>query len=275
MTLHPSFRPWLWCVVWLVIGWSAIFQITHEYWPRLAGVTQADIMASQRSDKPGSFRVVALGDSLLSSSLPNPQAFNAMLPRDIFWAQMVAPAQDWRVFKSLLFKISELRPDVLLIQDDVLLQRGPEWGGYLNQARMAVAYAGRKALGLRQKRLGRPDRLNPAAQREAANTPSFADRYRNNVPVSPATIDFLHRLKKKFPRIVVMHLPKSSALEAAEESVQWQDTLRMTLGQMGIEFVTVGAPLADEQYSDGSHTNKRGRSARIEQFRGLIRNLQE
>jgi len=221
-------------------------------------------------EKPGaSVRIFALGDSLLRYSLPSPGEFNSMLGGDTEWLHLCEPAAHWSDFDPLIGDFRALRPSLIIVQDSLLKKREHR------PSRLEKAFFNvRKMIGRFVKNIlhgvSKPAQ-NDSRFELAEVQNSLRKTYTSNIPAEPKTLDFIARLKLIGGSVVVIHLPRSSSLNAGREEKEWLDYLQRTLEPMGIPVVTLGQPLPDDHYkADQSHTNDLGRAVRIEQFKKFV-----
>lgn len=276
MTVSQAYRPWLWCVVFLALGWSLIYSITREYWPHTSGIPLVSSQQLPQAQKEDFLAIVALGDSLLERSLPRPGTFNATLPDNVYWLHITYGGRDWREFEPLIGKLSWFQPQFILLEDQLLLTRPPGNGiAWLRKARKSLNFLVAEILGLSNEPPVERAPFNHVSENREDRLRHLNQWHLDNTPLDPLSVEFLEKLKRTGARVIVFRLPKSASLDAIEGRKPWEEMLGTLLNQMGIDFVTLGESLEDDLYYDGAHTNENGLLIREEQFRELVRSLQQ
>lgn len=272
MTIHPSFRPWLWCCAWLALIWSTLWLLTNALWLQVKGGPYPYNLNDSRLEELGSTRIVALGDSLLLVSLPRTGEFDATLADDIYWLHLASGGVDWNEFIPLIPQLGRLKPDVLLVHDQLLLYRGARsTKPFPVRARTMLSFYVSSFLNLKNKpaqRMRAPLNFERAVQLRIWI-------YSKNPEVHPGGIDFLDKLKMVSDRVIVFTLPRSENMRLRVEPENWLADLDRHLNRLGIERVTLGEPLPDDYYRDGAHVNKKGRQVRMDQFGELVGELNQ
>jgi len=276
LTVSLEYRPWLWCVLFLGLGWSLIYVITREYWPHTSGIPLVSSQQLPQAREEGSLAIVALGDSLLERSLPRPDQFNSTLPDNVYWLHITYGGRDWREFEPLLAKLSWFQPQFILLEDQLLLMRPPGGGiAWLRKARKTLNFVVSEILGLSNEPPGQRAPFNHVSENQEDRLRHLNQWHLDNIPLDPLSVEFLRDLKQTGARVIVFRLPKSASLDAIEGRKPWEEMLGTRLRQMGIDFVTLGESLAEDLYYDDAHTNEDGLAIREEQFRDLVRTLQQ
>ena len=260
MTIHPALRPWLWCCVWLAVIWIPLVMRANEFWLQSHGIP---------AEATGTPRIIAIGDSLLGRSLPPAEEFNALLPDGIYWLHVALDARDFRYFVALVSGLTRLEPDIILVEDQLLLNKWAELqSSLLDKEKRYTSAVVSDLFNLPEETL--PE-LIPFPKEVRLKYLQWA--YQSNLRFSTQALVFLQKLQEISDRVIVFSLPRAESLSPGAVEDRWLVMARQKLEPMGIPIIRLGETLPEDFYSDGSHVNDSGRAVRVAQFQKLVEEI--
>ena len=224
------------------------------------------MLADFKTDSGPPVKILALGDSLLSTSLSGSEDFSGVLDANMKLLPLYSGAARWTHFAALMSEFRSTKPQLIIVQDSLLqrtiLQPTALESALLNARRWAASYI----RSTRNKLI--PQDIPFTLQQWRAIKRS---EYSDSMPIAPEALEFLAELQALSNAVVVIHLPRSLAVEPVPETTNWIKHLQSKLEPMNIPVVILGGPLPNDHYDrDQVHPNDKGRVVRRKQFRDFV-----
>lgn len=279
--MHAAFRPWAWACVWIFIIWGSGFYATKTLIQRPMETFFDEIEAFP--EKSDAFIVIAFGDSLLRTSLPEAQEFRATLGNRVHWLHRHLAGADLLDFRYEIEMALDRGVDLILIQDALLLNTGRDQSPiqrFLRIAKRFVGYALTSPQKLTEDRqlLHELKHHSDAVYNPMVASPKIQEAreyrrkvYRDSTPLRPEIkAEIQSILVRHATKLVIFHLPAAAEFDPSSPHTPWLEELAREMIKIEVDTVSIGEPLKHNLYSDGRHINKWGQSARQEQFTSLI-----
>lgn len=275
MSIQRPLRPWAWCLGWLIVICLILIIFTKDLSP--LNYVANNIEASD-FNAMDTVTVMALGSSLLRVSLPVSIEFDSLLGDDIDWLHIWVSGGRWLYFSPLLPRIRELNPEVIFVHDELLNAEDKHPHPFFH-IRRSVRFLIRKGVNILAS-VANPTQSKNTVIRERKPVVDPQDIgtkrhylstiYTSNTPLNNNALDFLKQLKAVARSVVVFDLPRSQELQVDEAQINWEESMRLQLSKLDIQYVKLGEPLPRDHYTDGAHPNKKGLTVRLEQFKTLV-----
>ena len=268
MKIAREFRPWIWCIAWLIFFVVIISFLTKQFY-EIATMPNCKIEYELLSKKPPSTlnspMVIALGDSLLKHATPKTQWLN----ENIRWYRANIPAAQQRQFIPIFPALEKVRPSLLLVQDTLLLKKTKiRWD---TRAKITIRYLVSLFFPLSK------DPCNKAMDtwKETVRDPNkmiklYDEEYSRSMLLSDSSKQWLLKLKELSEKIIVVHFPRSIEQSKSDVRVNWLENMETELSKLDIEIISIGESLDGTYYRDGAHVNRKGRELRMRQLNLLI-----
>ena len=268
MKIAREFRPWIWCIAWLIFFVVIISLLTKQFY-ETATMPNCKIEYELLSKKPPSTlnspMVIALGDSLLKHATPKTQWLN----KNIRWYRANIPAAQQRQFIPIFPALEKVKPSLLLVQDTLLLKKTKiRWD---TKAKITIRYLVSLFFPLSK------DPCNKAMDtwRETVRDSNkmiklYDEEYSRSMLLSDSSKQWLLKLKELSEKIIVVHFPRSIEQSKSDVLVNWLENMELELSKLDIEIISIGESLDGTYYRDGAHVNRKGRELRMRQLNLLI-----
>ena len=274
MNIPKPLRPWAWCGVWLIIIWSGLVVLDRTAWllpdgqnPQAQTDRFLQLLADFNADSGPPVKILALGDSILSASLSDSEDFSGVLDGNMKLLPLYSGAARWTHFAALMSEFRSTKPQLIIVQDSLLqktsLRPTALESALLNARRLAASY-----IRSTRNKLIPQDIPFTLRQWQAIKR----GEYSASIPIAPEALEFLAELQAVSNAVVVIHLPRSLAVEPVPETTDWIKHLQSKLEPMNIPVIVLGGPLPNDHYDrDQVHPNDQGRVVRRKQFRDFVR----
>ena len=274
MNIPKPLRPWAWCGVWLIIIWSGLVVLDRTAWllpdgqnPQAQTDRFLQLLADFNADSGPPIKILALGDSILSASLSDSEDFSGVLDGNMKLLPLYSGAARWTHFAALMSEFRSTKPQLIIVQDSLLqktsLRPTALESALLNARRLAASY-----IRSTRNKLIPQDIPFTLRQWQAIKR----SEYSASIPIAPEALEFLAELQAVSNAVVVIHLPRSLAVEPVPETTNWIKHLQSKLEPMNIPVIVLGGPLPNDHYDrDQVHPNDQGRVVRRKQFRDFVR----
>ena len=273
MNIPQIFRPWTWCLAWLFVFFGLIALLEKQFY-ELAIKPDCRMEYSLLSKQPPSSidspLVIALGDSLLKHAIPKTQ----WLDNDLRWYRTNIPAAQQKQFSPILYAIEEVKPKILLVQDNLLLERKKL--RFAIRAKKTCRYLASLVLPIQTDTCNKVlelDDLSPnirTGQELLDLKIAYREEYAKSMVLSESSKQWLIQLQNLADKVVIVHFPRSIAQSTNSGSEEWLRSIRTELAKLNIEVLSVGNPMDDTYYRDGAHVNLKGRDLRMQQLALII-----
>ena len=270
MNMDKSFRPWIWCIIWLLIAFSSLSLITYKYFSDAIlpdCEKEYSLFSNQPPSSTNSPLVVALGDSLLQHAVPKTQWLNG----NTRWYRVNIGAGQKEQFAPFLPVLEKVRPKLLLVQDSILFDRDDlTW---FSKVKVTTRFFLSSIFPLQTIPCNK-DTKAEARERKGEELQKlikvYTEEHRNNLTLPKPSQEWLENLKNLADKVVVIHFPRSIAQANYNERIKWLDSIKKELYKLKIDFVSVGQPQDDSFYLDGAHANLKGQELMMNELSIII-----
>ena len=295
MTL--SVRPirWIWAAIWIAVIWSSAWLVGTRLilmeQEQFHSFNKERLLSALDETGPEQKLVVAFGTSLMRAATPNDGNARDAFGGNIKWLRIVKPAASWHDYLEILELLGShhRRADMIVIHDELFLEsdtrraRTPDPDMLSVEAlRLRIRYTFK--FGFKESPWERfYDRIEGFEQSYGCQTmvldearrlfAAQRDIYRANTPVAPEALAFVRRAKELSERVVAVNIQRASELSDTdnEANTHWSSSLRGSLAQEDVDYLSLPRSLDHRYYCDYRHLNEGGRAMYSEYIATQIR----